>query len=220
MTAFMKKWMCAGFVLLAAATGLLTAVGDGLAMPYRPVAAVSMLSEYAPLTTSAPLKTRFWRVTPEAGPGGATILRFFPETSVQAPALCELRIFTTGEIQWIAAGTAEQKNSGTGLLLAPGFPAPCDVLPVGRAQDGAAYEEKVEAGGRVFLNRYRISVETVSAGEARAKGWIRIEDADGALVMITVTDQKGRRVARQLWPAGGTWWLYEETPLRRSWLIP
>jgi hypothetical protein len=37
--------------------------------------------------------------------------------------------------------------------------------------------------------------------------------------MVTVTDEKGRLVVRQLWPAGGAWWIYEETPLRRSWLI-
>jgi hypothetical protein len=37
--------------------------------------------------------------------------------------------------------------------------------------------------------------------------------------MVTVTDEKGRLVVRQLWPAAGAWWLYEETPLRRSWLI-
>jgi hypothetical protein len=37
--------------------------------------------------------------------------------------------------------------------------------------------------------------------------------------MVAVSDEKGRPVVKQLWPAGGSWWLYEETPLRRSWLV-
>jgi hypothetical protein len=51
-------------------------------------------------------------------------------------------------------------------------------------------------------------------------GWIKGE-APGTsdLIMVTVTDVKGQRVVRQLWPSDGSWWLYEETPVRRSWLI-
>jgi hypothetical protein len=118
-------------------------------------------------------------------------------------------------------GKSGEKRSRTGLLLAPGFPAPCDVLPVGPGVDsGAAYEERSEAGGRVFSRTYRVFFHSFTVGEAKANGWIR-EEAPGipGLMMITVTGEKGRPVVKQLWPAEGSWWLYEETPVRRSWLI-
>ena len=118
-------------------------------------------------------------------------------------------------------GKTGQKKSGAGILLVPGFPAPCDVLPVGAQDSGSGvYEEKSEAGGRVFSKSYRVSFAAVSVGEAKSMGWIRAEDPGKAgLIMVAVTDEKGRPVVKQLWPADGSWWLYEETPLRRSWLI-
>ena len=118
------------------------------------------------------------------------------------------------------AGKTGQKKSGAGILLVPGFPAPCDVLPVGAQDSGTLYEEKAEAGGRVFSQRYRVSSAAVNIGEAKTMGWIRAEDPGRAgLVMVSVSDEQGRPVVKQLWPADGSWWLYEETPVRRSWLV-
>ncbi len=117
-------------------------------------------------------------------------------------------------------GKTGQKKSDTGLLLVPGFPAPCDVLPIGRQDSGRTYEERSEAGGRVFSRTYRISFAAFAVDEAKARGWIRAEDPGKAgLIMVALTDDRGRPVVMQLWPADGSWWLYEETPLRRSWLI-
>ena len=50
-------------------------------------------------------------------------------------------------------------------------------------------------------------------------GLCSVEPDPPGPIMVTVTDEKGRLAVRQLWPADGAWWLYEETPLRRSWLI-
>lgn len=117
-------------------------------------------------------------------------------------------------------GKNGQKKSGEAILLLPGFPAPCDVLPVGRDDRGSAYAERIEAGGRVFSKSYRVSFTAFSIADAEAMNWIRVQDPGRTgLIMVTVTDERGRPVLKQLWPADGSWWLYEETPLRRSWLI-
>ena len=219
-----NRVMCWGSVLMAA-IGLLMLMlaGECRAFPYRPAAALSIVSEYAAFKVSAPPHTQVWKVVPEVGPEGASVLRFFLEASAEAVTVCELSLPSpgaAGEIQWKGMGKTGQKKSGAGLLLVPGFPAPCDVLPVGRQDGGGVYEERSEAGGRVFSKSYRVSFDAFSVGEAKAKGWIRVEDpGKTGLIMVAVTDEKGRSVVKQLWPADGSWWLYEETPLRRSWLI-
>jgi hypothetical protein len=72
----------------------------------------------------------------------------------------------------------------------------------------------------VFSKSYRVSFAAFNVADAKAMDWIRVEDPGKAgLIMVAVTDEKGRPVVKQLWPADGSWWFYEETPLRRSWLI-
>ena len=219
---YRNRVMQSGAVLLAA-IGLLVLADECRAFPYRPASAVSLLSEYRALNDSAPPHTQVWKVVPEVGPDGAAILRFLVEASAEAGAVCELRLpapGAAGDIQWKGTGKREEKKSGAGILLLPGFPAPCDVLPVGRGDRGGAYGDRIEAGGRVFSRSYQVSFAVFTVADAKAKGWVRIEDPGTAgLVMVTVTDEKGRPVVKQLWPADGSWWLYEETPLRRSWLI-
>jgi hypothetical protein len=219
-----KEWknrMHSGAVLLMA-VGLLVFADECRAFPYRPAGAFSLLSEYAAFNDSAPPHTQVWKVVPEFGPDGASILRFLVEASPEAGAVCELRLPSpgaAGDIQWKGMGTSGQRKSGAGILLLPGFPAPCDVLPIGQGDRGGTYGERIEAGGRVFARRYRVSVSAVNAADAKTMGLIRVENpGTSGLIMVTVTDEKGP-VVRQLWPADGSWWLYEETPLRRSWLI-
>jgi hypothetical protein len=214
--------MRSGSVLLAV-IGLLMLADECRAVPYRPITAVSIISEYAAFNNLAPPHTLVWKVVPEIGPDGSSILRFFPEPSAGAAPVCELIIPSpgaAGEIRWNGMGKRGQKKSGEGMLLLPGFPAPCDVLPVGQGERGVAYGERIEAGGRVFSKSYQVSFALLSVADAKAMGWIRVEDpGKTGLIMVTVTDAKGRPVLKQLWPADGSWWLYEETPLRRSWLI-
>jgi len=211
-----------GAVLLAV-MGLLMLADECGAFPYRPATALSLLSEYTALNDSAPPRTQVWKVVPEVGPDGGSILRFLVEVSPEAGAVCELRLpapGTAGDIQWKGMGKRGEKKSGAGILLLPGFPAPCDVLPVGQGDRGGTYGERIEAGGRVFSKSYRVSFTAFAVADAKAMGWIRGEDPGAAgLIMVAVTDEKGRPVVKQLWPADGPWWLYEETPLRRSWRI-
>ena len=167
--------MQSGAVLLAVIAMLMFA-DECRAFPYRPASELSLLSEYAAFNDSAPPHTQVWKVVPEVGPDGASILRFFLETSVEAGAVCELRLPTpgvAGDIQWKGMGKSGQKKSGAGILLLPGFPAPCDVLPVGQGDRGGAYGERIEAGGRVFSKSYRVSFDAFTVADGKAMGWIR-----------------------------------------------
>lgn len=214
-----RRW---GAVVLAG-LALLVCAGPCPAAPYRPAAALSVQSEYSAFKSAGRPHTQVWRIVPEAGPGGATLLRFFPEAAPGAAALCEILLPAPGSaaaIEWTGA-TPGQRKSGVGLLLLAGFPAPCDVLPAVTAEGEAVYPEKVEAGGRVFVRNYRVGAAVVAVSEAQAMGYLRAELPAGTmLIMVSVTDEAGRTVVKQLWSADGAWWLYEETPVRRSWLIP
>jgi hypothetical protein len=217
-----NRMIHSGSVLLAI-IGLLMLADDCRAFPYRPAEALSLLSEYAALNDSVTSRTRLWKVVPEAGPADTLILHFILNASADADTVCEVSLptpGTAGEIRWAGVGRSEQKKSGSGILLVPGFPAPCDVLPIGLKNGGQVYQEKIEAGGRVFSKSYRVSFDPCSVADAKSMGWIKIEDPGNAgLIMVAVTDEKGRPVVKQLWPADGSWWIYEETPLRRSWFI-
>ncbi|MHB8773163.1 MAG: hypothetical protein ACYC7J_19380 [Syntrophales bacterium] len=206
-----------------ALVGLLTLAAECGASFYRPAAPLSIVSEYAALNNAAQPQTQVWRVLSEAGADGAATVRFFPEATPGAPAVCVLRLpalGSLGEIRWEGIGKSGEKTSPTGMLLLPGFPAPCDVLPIGGQEEGRLYQEKSHAGGRTFSRSYRLSTRMSSVGEATSQGWLRGgEPAASGLIMVTVTDEKGNLVVRQLWPTDGAWWLYEETPLRRSWLV-
>jgi hypothetical protein len=201
---------------------LLMLASDSLAFFYRPGEPVRILSEYKAFTGSETPDTKLWKVIPEPGSGDAMMLRFFIEGAAATDPVCTIELPSfgpAGKIRRQVLGDIMVKSSDTGLLMAPGFPAPCDILPIG-VEDERVYQEKTEAGGSVFIRTYRVSSAAFSLEEAKAKGWIKVE-AGGIpeLILVTATDEKGQRAVSQLWPALGSWWLYEETPLRRSWRI-
>jgi hypothetical protein len=209
-----------GAFALLALIGFMALAGECRALPYRPAGALSIVSQYAAFNDSAPPHTQIWQVVPAVAPDGGATLQFFLEAAARPDTVCEITLPASGaagEIRWKGIGSAPK--SGADILLTPGFPAPCDILPVTQKDDGRVYQEKTGAGGRVFLRTARVSYRALGVDEARAMGWIR-EAGPGALelIMVTVFDETGRLVVRQLWPANGSWWIYEETPLRRSWL--
>jgi hypothetical protein len=209
--------------IIMAMLGLLIWTSEGHAFFDRPAAVVTILSTYPLLHDKALPVSQVWKVVPEATAGGAAVLRFFPETESTAGSICEIILPPSGEegeITWRGVGKSAEKRSSTGLLIIPGFPAPCDILPVEGAGEGRVYQEKSEVGGSVFSRSYRVDFAQYSFAEAQAQGWIKgAAPVSTGLVMVTVTDARGRLTVRQLWSAAGSWWLYEETPLRRSWLI-
>ncbi|MEW6077226.1 MAG: hypothetical protein AB1724_05415 [Thermodesulfobacteriota bacterium] len=190
---------------------------------YRTGTAASIASEYTAMNDASPPQTQVWKVMPESAADGSMSLGFFMEAVAGAQAVCEVILPPSGAdglIRWRGPQNAE-KTSDTGLLLCPGFPAPCDIIPIDARDDGRMYQEIIRAGDSAFTRTYTISSETVSIDEARTNGWIRAGSPNvaGDLVMVRVNDDRGRLAVRQLWPANGSWWIYEETPQRRSWLL-
>jgi hypothetical protein len=131
-------------------------------------------------------------------------------------------------------GPGRQAESDNGLLLLPGYPAPCSVLPADQAESERFYDEKRSAGGRVFVRRYRVFWQDISLEEANSSGWLQAPPSTDAAVspsektgdatapplrMLTAVDDDNATVVRQLWREGDHWWIYEETPFKRSWRV-
>jgi hypothetical protein len=196
-------------------------VSEAWGFSYRPETRLTIMSEYPSCGESVSISFRVWEVVPEVAPDGTYLLKFFPEAFGSVTSVCELKISPAGgvgQIEWQGIEKNRKKIMTEGLLIVPGFPAPCDILPVSGKEPDKTYEDRIEAGGRIFLKKYRAFWKAVSLEEARANGWLKKDiPKPAALQMITVVDGQEHLVVKQLWDANGTWWLYEETPLRRSW---
>lgn len=103
--------------------------------------------------------------------------------------------------------------------LSDGFPLPFDDLNPSDENDDQVTLKK-RAGGASFAFPLRRSVVSVSVEKATGqgmlpKGW-KQETPPERLLLITMWKNDALMV-RQLWLPGADWWLYEETPFRRSW---
>lgn len=215
--------ICTLISFFLAAIVLLTAAMECRAACYRTDRNVFVRSQYTDLYDPATSSTRTWKVVPATVAGGTLTLQFFLDETVARTPVCTLEIAASGpvdRIKWQGAGSSKEKTGDKGFLLVPGYPAPCNVLPVGNISGQGRYQDRTEAGGSVFINTYLVSSQAVDPAEAAANGWIdnTMPDA-GELLMVTVTDESGQVVVRQLWPVDGFWWIYEETSVRRSWQI-
>jgi hypothetical protein len=208
---------------LLVAMGLLIPVSGLGAFPFLPESRIKIVSEYSASDGSVHVHSQAWEVVPEVAPDGRYVLKFYSAASGSAAPLCELKIPVHGgvdEIEWLWPERDRKKISTNGLLIVPGFPAPCDILPVDQNEQNKTYEDRIQAGGRVFLKRYRVFYKGVSLEEAKKNGWLRKAiDEPADLQMITVVDERDHLVVKQLWPAEGSWWIYEESPYRRSWSV-
>lgn len=113
-----------------------------------------------------------------------------------------------------------EARGGNNIVLSWGFPVPYDYL--------APFDDNIrevvikrEAGGVTFSHSMTRDIRDIGIDEALSEKMIA-STAKGfyseRLRLITIK-RKGNLVVRQLWSAGGPWWLYEETPFRRSWLV-
>lgn len=112
---------------------------------------------------------------------------------------------------------------GDALLVIPGFPVPCDLLPLKHDPPDKVFVNRSTAGGRVFEWRYRVEKSPVKLSEAISAGFVdaSIEKipADARLVMVQAVDLSGKKWVRQLWLESHDWWIYEETADRKSWRV-
>ena len=136
-----------------------------------------------------------------------------------------LRLMISGAVFWKGAGETVSQFHADNLLIITGVSVPFDVLPIRKiinAEEPVDYDFFREAGGRLFTERIRITLCMVSKESAYSAGWIQMGGgvSDDALRMIEVTDPRtSELILKQLWTPEGFWWLYEETPFRRSWRI-
>jgi len=200
---------------------LLSASHGVAAEPYRVSAEILILSEYAASNASLPPRTEIWRVDSEEETDHGWGLRFFLGEGDSGAAICKVTLSrgtSGGDIGFQAPGVGE--GAYEDIMVLSNFPAPCDVLPVEPDAEDRTYTQRRAAGGARFATQYRVVREDVAPEEALEKGWIKEGvQIQSPLTMISVSDDQGRMVVRQLWPQGGDWWLYEENDYRRSWLI-
>jgi len=113
------------------------------------------------------------------------------------------------------------KVSADKLVLSEGFPVPYDYLAPDD-MDLSTARIKKEGGGAVFSYEAAREIREFSFDQALEDGLIRGEIKDRVLgknlKWIAVTKGGGAMV-RQLWAEGLPWWVYEETPYRKSWLV-
>ena len=135
-----------------------------------------------------------------------------------------LHFMISGDVFWKGAGETVSQFHADNLLIIPGVSVPLDVLPIRQiinAEEPVDFDFSREAGGRLFTDRIQIIVRPVGKLEAYSAGWIQSDGGiSDALNMIEVTDpQTSELIVKQLWAPESSWWLYEETPFRRSWRI-
>ncbi len=111
--------------------------------------------------------------------------------------------------------------SGEKVLLSQGFPLPFDDLDARNLNDGQAVLKK-KAGGVTFAYTIQRKSEPVRVDAAISAGMVPpgfSETAGEDTLMMISAKKSGRLIVKQLWASGESWWRYEETPFRRSWLI-
>jgi hypothetical protein len=198
--------------------------GEMPAKPYHPVQPITVVSE---CVVSGGMSTGadgiFWNVMPETRQDGSFCLGFYRAET--GHPVCRLVPDGANPGLYLADGARfSNAISLGGLMVFPGFSVPCDILPVIAACGGAdpeIIEIRRQAGESAFVEQFQLDCIAVTPGEALAEGWLR-EPVDGMepLVLIRATSlRNGEYMARQLWVSGDAWWLYEETPYRRSWRL-
>ena len=185
------------------------------AVPY------TVLSEFFSTDGTQSSRFRRWLVTiDDKQPSGRTITFSSPRSTSNAP-LCTVTVRPDGAIDWHGALRGRTKRTSNGLMVLPGHPIPGDILPARRSGETVTFDDRVTAGDRVFIKQYSCSYAMVTRDEAVDAGWIKESAALSLskLEMRTVLDDNGDLVVRQLWPQSSSWWVYEETPFRRSWVV-
>lgn len=107
------------------------------------------------------------------------------------------------------------------IVLSEGFPVPFDDLsPFDESRNHINISRK--AGGMTFSYRVTREITGISPCDAVSSGMVDqgIAATIGVQNLRLITIRKaGAFVVRQLWADGDVFWLYEETPVRRSWRV-
>ena len=114
-----------------------------------------------------------------------------------------------------------RQAKGDKIVLSWGFPVPYDYLAPFDDSISEAVIKK-EVGGAIFSCKVTREIQNIGIDEAFSENMIAPNIAKTIclerLRLITIK-RNGNLVVRQLWPGDGSWWVYEETPHRKSWLV-
>ena len=170
---------------------------------------------------------KIWRVVAEVSDqSGEKELSIYSQNA-QKP-ICRITFSYTGQIAKTdiagAQGNILQKDD---FLAVPGYPAPCDILPQAlitsnASEASASFQIQRDISGQKFMDEICINSFPISIHAAGTKGWLKgaARDYSGMLrVVKAVNCRSGKLVSLQVWPVGGSWWFYEQTPYRKSWQI-
>jgi hypothetical protein len=199
------------------------AVQATLFLPETHAAQLAVLSEYQGAGGDESFSSRRWAVTIEDREDATRSIRFYVHQSRAGYPICEITVTPEEDgaaITWQGKRKGRDKTTSNGLMVLPGYPAPCDMLPSNQAGAQRSFQERAAADKRVFVKQYHLSYQDVSRAEAIEQGWLKAGSGHyPAFHMRTVVDDQENLVVRQLWPEDGSWWVYEETRFRRSWLV-
>jgi hypothetical protein len=192
------------------------------AHPYQLEQPIEVITE--PLEKEGGFAPIEWRIAPEFDKNGTSIILFSRQES--GKSVCRLTFSNSSvDISWDGRYVSPDLIHAEDLLIVSGAPIPCDVLPVVKLFSTDApvlYEVRQEAGGRTFVERIQVSRVAVTYEEAKNHGWVKIPEIDvkTAFYLIKAVNLRtGELMVQQLWADGHSWWMYEETPYRRSWQV-
>ena len=191
------------------------------AAPYRPSQPVLLETELQSTeSASTQHQTKHYRVELDAPTPNVQLLNFYTATS-EGNLLCRFTFQDDGTTTWQKTDKGLPQPIRQALFLSPGFPLPVDILPVAsQVEQTKNYEIQTTSGGRIFKNSYTVEISEVLLDSAMENGWIKKEvPLDTKFLLFSVTTTQQKIISKQLWPVGGEWWLYEETPFRKSWRI-
>jgi len=203
----------------------ISSFGSAALLSAGPVDEFTILSRYRAIDNSKLPTERTWIITAHRSAERGQVLRFMLQRKNSRETFGELispdDSGGKAPVRWKAMKDDRSREGIGRLLIMSGYPAPCNVLPRHPERDKEVYQERREAGGQVFVKNYHLEREDVSIERARSQGWVTNDHALNGrpLQLITVLDDRDHLVARQLWPEGAAWWVYEETPFRQSWLV-
>jgi hypothetical protein len=201
-----------------------------LSFPYQPSGEILIMSESLVDFSETPHSEGvIWRVVPQVNDAdGMSELLFFKDGSdIQ---ICRLVLSSSGAIleSEITGVNRNMIIHDNDLLMVPGFPVPCDILPFQRMTGEQAPVSKIvnvkrSTANQTFVDTLEIKIYPIAFKEAQAKGWVidtQNAELTGLLQVIEVINQQsGELLSLQLWNPDGDWWIFEKTSFRQSWRL-
>lgn len=201
---------------------LSSGVGTAAASPYFPQHPVKIETQLFSEANNTTISTSVYHVAVSNDMHAEKELVFFKNRLADGKSLCRIKLNHDGTLSLKKTSKSKYVPILSDVYLLPGFPLPIDILPVESQKDSIAiHQVKTLSGQRTFLSTVTVSIEEVTVDDIDHKLWLKISlPSNTKLLIYTAKNSKNNILSTQVWPESGDWWIYEETPFRRSWLLP